>query len=66
VRVERVERTDHGFTIEFGERWDHEGQRWYCREMIRADVVDDTTTQSSVITADDRGRPRTECNRPSR
>ena len=39
VRVERVEQTDHGFTIEFEERWDNEGQRWYCREMIRADVV---------------------------
>ncbi len=44
VRVERVERTDHGFTIEFEERWEHEGQRWYCREMIRADVVGDTIT----------------------
>jgi len=32
----RVEHTDHGFTIEFEERWDHNGQRWYCREMIRA------------------------------
>jgi hypothetical protein len=41
VRVERVEQTDHGFTVEFEERWDHDGQRWYCREMIRADVVDD-------------------------
>ena len=42
VRVERVEPTEHGFTIEFEERWEHEGQQWYCREMIRADVVDGT------------------------
>jgi len=30
------------------ERWDHEGQRWYCREMIRADVVDDRIVELSV------------------
>ena len=39
VRVERVEQTGHGFTIEFEERWEDGGQRWYCREMIRADVA---------------------------
>src|SRR5258708_2523698 len=33
VRVERVEPTDSGFVIEFEERWEHESQRWYCREM---------------------------------
>ena len=38
VRVERIETTSRGFTIEFEERWGNEGQRWYCREMIRADV----------------------------
>jgi hypothetical protein len=37
--VERVEQTEHGFTMEFEERWAGEGQRWYCREMLRADVV---------------------------
>jgi hypothetical protein len=53
VRVERVERTDHGFTIEFEERWDHEGQRWYCREMIRADVVDGIITELSIYCTGD-------------
>jgi hypothetical protein len=53
VRVERVERTDHGFTIELEERWDHEGQRWYCREMIRADVVDDHIVELSVYCTGD-------------
>jgi hypothetical protein len=53
VRVERVERTDHGFTIEFEERWDHEGQRWYCREMIRADVVDGAITELSIYCTGD-------------
>ena len=53
VRVERVEQTDHGFTIEFEERWDHDGQRWYCREMIRADVVDDLIVDMSVYCTGD-------------
>jgi hypothetical protein len=45
VRVERVEHTGRGFTIEFEERWDNEGQRWYCREMIRADVMGDSIVE---------------------
>ncbi|WP_445183265.1 hypothetical protein ACTXG6_32695 [Pseudonocardia sp. Cha107L01] len=53
VRVERVEQTDHGFTIEFEERWDHDGQRWYCREMIRADVVDNRIVEMSVYCTGD-------------
>jgi hypothetical protein len=55
VRVERVETTATGFTIEFEERWDNEDQRWYCREMIRADVVDDTITEMSVYCTGDWG-----------
>ena len=53
VRAERVEQTDHGFKIEFEERWNHEGQRWYCREMIRADVVEDRIVQMSVYCTGD-------------
>ena len=53
VRVERVERTEHGFTIELEERWDNEGQRWYCREMIRADVVGDTIVELSIYCTGD-------------
>ena len=53
VRVERVERTDHGFTIEFEERWHHEGQDWYCREMIRADLAGDVITDMSVYCTGD-------------
>src|SRR5260370_1301295 len=49
VRVERVEQTDRGFTLEFEERWDNEGQRWYCREMIRADVVGDSILQLAIF-----------------
>ena len=53
VRVERVEQTGHGFTIEFEERWDHDGQRWYCREMIRADVEGDSIVDMSVYCTGD-------------
>jgi hypothetical protein len=53
VHVERVEQTDHGFTVEFEERWDHDGHRWYCREMIRADVVDDRIVEMSVYCTGD-------------
>jgi hypothetical protein len=53
VRVERVERTDHGFTLEFEERWDNAGQRWYAREMIRADVVDDRIVELAVYCTGD-------------
>ncbi len=53
VRVERVEQTGHGFTIEFEERWDNEGQRWYCREMIRADVVGDSIAELSIFCTGD-------------
>jgi hypothetical protein len=53
VRVERVEPTNRGFTMEFEERWEHEGQRWYCREMIRADVVRDTIVELSIYCTGD-------------
>jgi hypothetical protein len=53
VRVERVEPTDSGFTIEFEERWDSEGQQWYSREMIRADVVGDTIVELSIYCTGD-------------
>ena len=53
VRVERVEQTDHGFTIEFEERWDHEGQRWYAREMMRAEVADSQIADLTVYCTGD-------------
>ena len=53
VRVERVDQTGRGFTIEFEERWDNEGQRWYCREMIRADVAGDSIVELSVFCTGD-------------
>jgi hypothetical protein len=53
VAVERVSQTDTGFAIEFEERWEHEGQHFYCREMIRADVVDDRIVDMAVYCTGD-------------
>lgn len=53
VRVERVEQTDHGFVIEFEERWHHDGQDWYCREAIRADVDGDSIVEMSIYCTGD-------------
>jgi hypothetical protein len=53
VRVERINQTETGFTIEFEERWEHEGQNWYCREMIRADVVGEAIVEMSVYCTGD-------------
>jgi hypothetical protein len=54
VRVERLCQTESGFTLEFEERWtDEDGQQWYCREMIRADVVGDTIVDLAVYCTGD-------------
>jgi hypothetical protein len=53
IVVGRVEPTPHGFTIEFEERWWHEGQRWYAREMVRADVVADSIVELSIYCTGD-------------
>jgi hypothetical protein len=53
VRVERVDRTEHGFVLQFEERWRAGGQEWYAREMIRADVVDGTIVELAVYCTGD-------------
>jgi hypothetical protein len=53
VRVTRVDPTDRGFTMEFEERWQNEGQHWYCREMIRADLTDGRISELSVYCTGD-------------
>jgi len=53
VRVERVEPTDRGFTMELEERWEHDGQHWYSREMIRADVVGASIVEIAIYCTGD-------------
>jgi hypothetical protein len=49
----RADPTPTGFVFEFEERWDHEGQRWYAREMMRAEVADSQIAELSVYCTGD-------------
>jgi hypothetical protein len=53
VTVLRVEPTGRGFTMEFEERWVDQGQRWYSREMLRADVEGATVVDLAVYCTGD-------------
>lgn len=53
VRISRLDPTDRGFVIEFEERWDQDGQHWYCREMARCDVENDLIVGFSVYCTGD-------------
>jgi hypothetical protein len=53
VTVRGLDRTTRGFLVEFEERWEAEGQRWYCREMIHAVVTDDRISELSVYCTGD-------------
>jgi hypothetical protein len=53
VRVERLEPTDAGFLLQFEERWNADGQDWYCREMIYAAVSDGRITELSIYCTGD-------------
>jgi hypothetical protein len=53
VHVSRVDPTDRGFVIEFDERWEDQGQQWYARELIRADVVGATIVEIAVYCTGD-------------
>ena len=39
--------------FEFEERWDHEGQRWCAREMMRAEVADGQIAELTVYCTGD-------------
>jgi hypothetical protein len=53
VVVERVDRTERGFTIEFEERWLDAGQNWYCREQMRCDLRRDSIAELSLYCTGD-------------
>jgi hypothetical protein len=53
VRLERVVATDHGFVLEFEERWMDGGQAWYSREMLRAELDGGLVTELSVYCTGD-------------
>jgi len=49
----RVDLTTAGFVLEFEERWQQDGQSWYSREMLRADLRDDAICALSVYCTGD-------------
>ena len=49
----RCDPTPTGFVIEFEERWEQGGQRWYSREMARADVAGGVISELSVYCTGD-------------
>jgi hypothetical protein len=38
TRVERVHRSERGYVAQVEERWESEGQQWYCREAYICDL----------------------------
>jgi hypothetical protein len=48
VHVEALDRTSCGFLLQFSERWEADGQRWYCREMIHCVVTDERISELAV------------------
>lgn len=49
----RFDPTPTGFVLEFDEAWDHGGEHWTSREMVRADVTDEGVSQLSVYCTGD-------------
>ena len=49
----RCDPTPSGFVIEFEERWQQDGRNWYCREMARAELRDDSICELSVYCTGD-------------
>jgi hypothetical protein len=49
----RFDRTDSGFLLEVEETWEQDGDSWYCRELMRADVVDGVIAELAVYCTGD-------------
>lgn len=49
----RLDPTPTGFVLELEEVWEQDGERWYCREMLRADVGPDGITALSIYCTGD-------------
>jgi hypothetical protein len=49
----RFDPTPTGFVVEVEEDWEQDGERWTCREMMRADVADEGITLLSVYCTGD-------------
>ena len=54
----RFDATATGFVLEVEEEWEQDGESWYCRELLRADVADGAISQISVYCPGDWDRAR--------
>ncbi|MFD0637224.1 hypothetical protein ACFQ9X_42305 [Catenulispora yoronensis] len=54
----RLDATATGFVLEVEERWEQDGESWYCRELFRADVSDGAIAELSVYCTGDWDRAR--------
>lgn len=53
VRVESLDATSRGFLLQIEERWEADGQPWYCRELIHAIINGDRIGELSVYCTGD-------------
>ena len=53
VRVEALDRTSRGYLLQFEERWEAEGQQWYCRELIHCVVTDGWISELAIYCTGD-------------
>jgi len=53
VARSRFDETAAGFVLEVEEQWAADGESWYCRELLRADVRDGSISQISVYCTGD-------------
>jgi hypothetical protein len=49
----RADPTPTGFVFEFEERWNHEGQEWYSRELMRIEVAGGQIAELTVYCTGD-------------
>lgn len=49
----RCDPTPTGFVLEVEERWEQDGESWYCRELIRADVAGEVIAEIAVYCTGD-------------
>jgi hypothetical protein len=49
----RLDVTATGFVLEVEEQWEQGDDKWYCRELFRADVSDGAVSQISVYCTGD-------------
>jgi hypothetical protein len=53
VRVEALDATARGFLLQIEERWESEGQQWYCRELVHCTVAGERISELSVYCTGD-------------